>query len=86
MARAAVGTLAPFELRRWILGAPTPASHPGTGAQYPPSLRDSGIRLRSCAPMYIPTKTPRKLDRKRSKLLRSKFKAKNRNRREGLKK
>jgi hypothetical protein len=36
--------------------------------------------------MYIPTKSPRKLDRKRSKLLRSKVKAKNRGRREGLKK
>lgn len=36
--------------------------------------------------MYIPTKSPRKLDRKRSKLLRSKYKAKNRNRRNGLKK
>jgi hypothetical protein len=36
--------------------------------------------------MYIPTKTPRKLDRKRSKLLRSKVKAKNHGRREQLKK
>ena len=36
--------------------------------------------------MYIPTKTPRKLDRKRSKLLRSKFKAKNNGRRQQLKK
>jgi hypothetical protein len=36
--------------------------------------------------MYIPTKTPRKLDRKRSKFLRSKVKAKNRGRRNGLKK
>jgi hypothetical protein len=36
--------------------------------------------------MYIPTKTPRKLDRKRSKLHRSKVKAKNHGRREQLKK
>jgi len=36
--------------------------------------------------MYIPTKTPRPLDRKRSKLLRSKYKAKNRGRRQQLKK
>lgn len=50
------------------------------------SLRSSLFRLKSCAPMYIATKTPRKLDRKRSKLLRSKVKAKNRGRREGLKK
>lgn len=42
--------------------------------------------LEAAPPMYIPTKTPRKLDRKRSKLLRSKFKAKNRGRRAGLKK
>ena len=42
--------------------------------------------LEAAPPMYIPTKTPRKLDRKRSKLLRSKFKAKNRGRRNGLKK
>ena len=42
--------------------------------------------LEAAPPMYIPTKTPRKLDRKGSKLLRSKFKAKNRGRREGLKK
>ncbi len=36
--------------------------------------------------MYIPTKTPRKLNRKRSKLLRSKVKAKNNGRRQQLKK
>jgi len=36
--------------------------------------------------MYIQTRTPRKLDRKRSKRLRSKVAAKNRGRREGLKK
>jgi len=36
--------------------------------------------------MYIPTKSPRKLDRKRSKRLRSKVAAKNRGRREQLKK
>lgn len=52
----------------------------------PRTLRKAMFRLKSCAPMYIPSKTPRKLDRKRSKLLRSKFKAKNRGRREGLKK
>lgn len=50
------------------------------------TLRSTGFRHKSSAPMYIPTKTPRKLDRKRSKLLRSKFKAKNRGRRNGLKK
>ena len=36
--------------------------------------------------MYSPTKTPRKLDRMRSKRLRSKVAAKNRGRREQLKK
>jgi hypothetical protein len=36
--------------------------------------------------MYIPTKTPRKLNRKRSLRLRAQFKAKNRGRRNGLKK
>jgi hypothetical protein len=36
--------------------------------------------------MYIPTKSPRKLDRKRSKLYRSKVKAKNNGRRQQLKK
>jgi hypothetical protein len=36
--------------------------------------------------MYIPTKTPRKLDRKRSKRHRSMTAAKNRGRRAGLKK
>jgi hypothetical protein len=50
------------------------------------SLRSPAFRLKSCAPMYIPTKTPRKLDRKRSKRLRSKTAAKNRGRREQLKK
>lgn len=50
------------------------------------SLREPGFRLKSCALMYIPTKTPRKLDRKRSKRLRSKTAAKNRGRREQLKK
>ena len=50
------------------------------------SLRDLAIRLTSPAAMYIPTKTPRKTDRKRSKLHRSKVKAKNRRRRNGLKK
>ena len=49
-------------------------------------LRSSRFRFKRRGLMYIPTKTPRKLDRKRSKLLRSKFKAKNRNRRNGLKK
>jgi hypothetical protein len=50
------------------------------------ALRVSRFRLKSRPLMYIPTKTPRKLDRKRSKLARSKFKAKNRGRRNGLKK
>jgi hypothetical protein len=36
--------------------------------------------------MYIPTKTPRKLDRKRSMRLRAKTAAKNRGRRAQLKK
>lgn len=36
--------------------------------------------------MYIPSKTPRKVDRKRSKTHRAKVKAKNRRRRNGLKK
>jgi hypothetical protein len=36
--------------------------------------------------MYIPTKTPRKLNRKRSIRLRAKTAAKNRGRRNGLKK
>jgi hypothetical protein len=36
--------------------------------------------------MYIPSKTPRKLDRKRSKRLRAKTAAKNRGRRAQLKK
>jgi len=49
-------------------------------------LRGHAFRLKSRPLMYIPTKTPRKLDRKRSKLLRSKVKAKNRGRRNGLQK
>ena len=50
------------------------------------TLRGLRFRFKRPDPMYIPTKSPRKLDRKRSKLLRSKVKAKNRSRREGLKK
>jgi hypothetical protein len=51
-----------------------------------PVLRDFRFRLKSRSLMYIPTKTPRKLDRKRSKRLRAKTAAKNRGRREQLKK
>jgi|GEM_PF-1027940 len=50
------------------------------------TLRSSEFRFKRPSLMYIPTKTPRKLDRKRSKLLRSKFKAKNNGRRQQLKK
>ena len=69
-----------------ILGAPNPASHPEHVRSNRRALRDSTFRLKSRPVMYIPTKTPRKLDRKRSKLARSKYKAKNRGRRNGLKK
>jgi len=51
-----------------------------------PPCADPYFGLEAAPLMYIPTKTPRKLDRKRSKLLRSKFKAKNRGRRQQLKK
>ena len=50
------------------------------------TLRGLGFRFKRPHPMYIPTKSPRKLDRKRSKRLRSKTAAKNRGRREQLKK
>jgi hypothetical protein len=72
-----------------VLGFGRPDSEPRTPEQLRStrqSLHGPPFRLKSGALMYIPTKTPRKLDRKRSKRLRSKTAAKNRGRREQLKK
>ena len=69
------------------LRAPTPQQRtPEQARSTRRVLHDFGFRLKSRSLMYIPTKTPRKLDRKRSKRLRSKTAAKNRGRREQLKK
>ncbi len=54
--------------------------------RHSPTLHGPRFRFKRPDPMYIPTKSPRKLDRKRSKRLRSKTAAKNRGRREQLKK
>ena len=48
------------------------------------TLRGLAFRFKRPSPMYIPTKTPRKLNRKRSLRLRAKTAAKNRGRREQL--